>query len=466
MFEKTARKYLSLGKLPSQSRRERTWRTRGDPFEAVWTEVEGMLQNSPAIEGKTLFDYLCRRYEGDFQEGQVRTLQRRIKAWRALHGEPQEVIFPQSYVPAHQAQSDFTDMRQLGVRIQGEVFDHLFYHFVLAYSNWETGTICFSESFESLSSGLQNALWELGGVPREHRTDSLSAAVNNLKDREEFTERYQGLLKHYDLSASHGRAGEAHDNGDVEQSHHRFKRAVEQELILRGSQDFCRRPEYEAFLRAILRRRNASRGPKLQEELARLRRLPGRRLEDWTRERVKVTRHSTIRVRNNVYSVHSRLIGERVEVRVHTEHLEVYYGGQQVEQMPRLRGKRKHKINYRHVIYSLVRKPGAFARYQYREDLFPSVLFRVAYDELRQDCPQTADRQYLKILQMAAEVSQSRVESILRELIQGGERIREEQVREWIETSQCTPEKWEVEVDPVEVAVYDSLLEQAQEMRL
>ena len=144
----------------------------------------------------------------------------------------------------------------------------------------------------------------------------------------------------------------------------------------------------------------------------------------------------------------------------------MYYGGQPVEQMPRLRGKRKHQVNYRHVIHSLVRKPGAFARYQYREDLFPGVLFRVAYDELRQDCPQTADRQYLKILQMAAEVSQSRVESILRELIQGGDRIREERVREWIETNQRATEKWEVEVDPVKVAVYDSLLEQAQEVRL
>src|SRR5690606_4832669 len=229
-------------------------------------------------------------------------------------------IFPQQHRPAEQAQSDFTHMGSLGVTIAGEPFTHLFYHFVLTYSNWETGTICFSESFESLSQGLQNALWELGGVPREHRTDSLTTAVKKIKKPERFTERYRELLDHYRLGASHSQAGRAHENGDVEQAHHRFKTAVQQELILRGSHDFLSVESYQEFLKEVLNRRNSARQKRFQQELKALRRLPERRLEDFGRERVKVSQNSTIRIRHNIYSVDSRRIHERVQVRIALTH--------------------------------------------------------------------------------------------------------------------------------------------------
>ena len=270
MDEKTARKWRRSGKLPSQCRMERYWRTRADPFEEVWPEVEEVLERSPTVQAKTLFDYLCRKYKGRFQEGQLRTLQRRIKAWRAVHGEPKEVMFPQSHRPAEQAQSDFTYMGSVGVTLAGQPFDHLLYHFVLTYSNWEAGTICFSESFESLLVGLQNALWELGALPREHRTDSLTTAVHKLSHPEQFTQWYRELLDHYGLEATHSQAGQAHEIGDVEQAHHRLKQAVEQELILRGSPDFASRQDYEKFLQDLLRRRNAARQKKLKEELLRM----------------------------------------------------------------------------------------------------------------------------------------------------------------------------------------------------
>ena len=91
--------------------------------------------------------------------------------------------------------------------IAGQLFNHLLYHFTLTYSNWESVMVCFSESFESLSAGLQKSLWEVGAVPEQHRTDSLSAAVKSLKDEDEFTERYQGLIRHYDMRASHNNPG-------------------------------------------------------------------------------------------------------------------------------------------------------------------------------------------------------------------------------------------------------------------
>jgi ribosomal protein S21 len=464
MDEKTARKWLRLGRLPSQCQAERNWCTRTDPFEAYWEEIEKILKRAPSVLVTTLFDYLCRQYPGEFQEGQLRTLQRRVKSWRACHGDPQEVFFAQRHRPGDQAQSDFTHMGALGVTIAGEPFEHLVYHFVLTYSNWETATICFSESFESLSAGLQNALWELGGVPREHRTDSLSSAVHQLKHPEEFTDRYQELLSHYGLKASHSQAGKAHENGDIEQAHFRFKQAIEQELILRGHRDFTDREAYESFLREVLKRRNAARAERLGEEIQRMRRLPDRRLEDCTRQRVRVSRESTIRVRHNTYSVDSRLMKEWVEVRIFADRLAIWYGQRQLDEMPRLRGSGKHRIQYRHVIHSLVKKPGVFERYRYREDLFPSLLFRVAYDELREDCPGTAVRQYLRILLWAAEISEERVERCLKELIEQGRRIRADEVWERLKQDQPRPEKWQVSIQPVEVGEYDQLLECIREV--
>ena len=447
MNEKTARKWLGSEKLPSQCQMERSWRTRADVFSEVWSELEGILERAPTVQAKTLFDYLSRRYEGRFQEGQLRTLQRRVKAWRAVHGEPKEVIFPQRHRPGEQAQPDFTYMGKLGVTLAGQPFDHLLYHFVLTYSNWETVMICFSESFESLSA-----------VPREHRTDSLTTAVHKLSHPEEFTERYRQLLDHYGLEATHSQAGQPHENGDVEQVHYRFKQAVQQELILRGSRDFTSRQDYEKFLGDLLRRRNAARHKRLEAELPVMRRLPKRRIEDFSQEWVKVPRNSTIRVRHNTYSVDSRLIGERVQIRVYADHLELWYGQQKMEQLPRLRGEGRHWIQYRHVIHSLVRKPGAFRRYRYREDLFPSLLFRVAYDELREDCPQTADRQYLKILQRAAETSEQLVQRALHQLLEQGRRIRAEQAEEVLQEQGGESEGWRVEIDRVELSVYDRLL--------
>ena len=429
MDEKTARKWLGSEKLPSQCKIERCWRTRADPFSEVWSEIEEILERAPTVQAKTLFDYLCRRYEGGFQEGQLRTLQRQVKAWRA------------------------------------NPLITCFYHFVLTYSNWETVMICFSESFESLSAGLQKALWELGSVPREHRTDSLTTAVHKLSHPEEFTERYRQLLDHYGLDATHSQAGQPHENGDVEQAHHRFKQAVEQGLILRGSPDFASRQDYEKFLQDLLRRRNAARQKRLEAELPVMRRLPKRRIEDFSQEWVKVRRNSTIRVRHNTYSVDSRLIRERVQVRVYADHLELWYGQQKMEQMPRLRGEGRHWIQYRHVIHSLVRKPGAFRRYRYREDLFPSLLFRVAYDELREDCPKTADRQYLKILQRAATSGEQLVERALHQLLEQGRRIRAEQVEEVLQEQGGESEGWRVEIDRVELSVYDRLLGAPTEVR-
>lgn len=458
MSEKTARRYRDLEKLPGEVRPVHDWRTRPDPFEAVWAEIRGHLEREPRLEARTLFDALQREHPGQFADGQLRTLQRRVKTWRAVEGPAREVYFPQVHVPGHLCESDFTHMTSLGVTLAGRPFEHLVYHFVLTYSNWETGTICFSESFESLSDGLQNALWSLGGVPAEHRTDRLTAAVHKTEHPEEFTQRYEALLRHYRLVGQKIQAGQANENGDVEQSHHRFKRAVDQALLLRGSRDFADRATYVAFMNQLLARRNAGRKARFAEDQSALRSLPSQRLDAGKRLVVRVGPSSTIRVQHNVYSVHSRLMGEQVEVRLGAEALEIWYAQRRVEVMPRLRGERKHRIEYRHIIDWLVKKPGAFENYRYRDDLYPTSRFRVAADALKRDLGARGTREYLGILQLAAHEGEIGVDSALRHLINRGEDISVAAVSEIVHSGDPLPQVTAVTIDDVNLSSYDALL--------
>ena len=458
--EKTARKYLRSGKLPSESRPVHHWRTRSDPFAEVWEEVRAKLELNPGLEAKTLFEDLQRRYEGRFQDGQLRTLQRKVKHWRATEGPPKEVFFPQQHYPGVLCQSDFTHLTKLGVTIAGEPFPHLLYHFVLTYSNWETGTICFSESFESLSEGLQNALWELGAVARQHRTDRMSAAVHRDLNPEVFTERYSGLLRHYGIRGERTRAASPHENGDVEQRHHRFKRALDQQLMLRGSRDFARRIDYEAFLRRLFKQLNAGRRQRLAEERAHLRALPACRRDASKRMQTKVGASSTSRVKGAVYSVDSRLIGERIELRMHTDRIELYYGGRRVDTLPRLRGGKRHHIAYRHIIDWLVRKPGAFENYRFRQDLFPTHRFRMAYDAIKARLHGKSSKEYLRILHLAARENESAVDAAIKMLFDNGDPITAANVEALVKSGEAFPVIRSVHIAPVELSAYDQLLEE------
>jgi hypothetical protein len=461
MDEKTARKYIRLRKLPSQVKGPRTWQTRDDPFSMIWEEAKEFLDLNPGLEAKSLFEHFQRESPGVFSEGQLRTFQRKVKRWRVLEGPGKEVFFPQEHHPGDICESDFTCMNSLGVTIQGARFDHLIYHFVLTYSNWEAGTLCFSESFESLSEGLQNALWELGGVPRRHRTDRLSAAVHKECNVEEFTARYQALLRHYNQEGIKTQGGKPHEKGDVEQRHHRFKRALDQALMLRGSRDFSSREEYAAFVQKLFSQLNAGRKDRLAEELRVLRRLPQRRLDDFRWLEVRVGPASTARVADNTYSVSSRLIKERVRIKLYAEYFDIYYGQKMIERILRLRGKRQHRINYRHIIDWLVRKPGAFESYRYKEDLFPTTRFRMVYDELRKKNPARADKEYLNILYVAARESESGVDEALRLLFEKQEPVSLEAIKKILNSNHKLAPPREVEVTEVDLGHYDQLLEEA-----
>ena len=457
MDVRTARKYKS-GKLPSEMKPVHVWRTRKDPFEKTWSEILPFLERSPELEAKTLFEHLNELYPGKHQEGQLRTLQRKIRRWRATEGPSKEVFFPQKHFPGELGESDFTHMGDLKVTIKRQPFDHLFYHFVLTYSNWEDGNICFSESYESLSEGLQNALWNLGGVPQKHRSDRLSAAINKDCSREIFTDRYGALLRYYEIRGLSINARKSNENGDVEQSHNRFKIALDQALMLRGSRDFEDQKEYEQFAMNVMKKRNLTRQARFKEEIPFLKRLPSKKLDDTKSISLKVGKSSTINVLHNTYSVDSRFIGESVDVRICSNFIEIWYENRQFDNIPRLRGESKSSINYRHIIDWLVRKPGAFENYKYREDLFPSTTFRITYDLLKGKYPETANKKYLEILNCAAKETETEVEQSLKVLQERNIEPLPEKVKEFIELHRKKPLRIDPGVTEVSLEVYDTIL--------
>jgi hypothetical protein len=462
MDPKTARDYLRDPRLPNERIKDRTWRTRSDPFTQVWEEVREQVATNPGLEAKTLMEALQRKYPGKFADGQVRTLPRRLKQWRATDGPEREVFFAQQHVAGRLGQSDFTRMNELGITIGAQSFPHMLYHFVLTYSNWEAVTLCYSESFESLSDGLQNALWELGAAPLEHRTDRMSLAVNNATDEREFTTRYAALMRHYRMAGQKIQTGRPNENGDVEQRHHRLKRAVGQAMMLRNSRDFSSMSEYKEFLGLLLVQLNAGRRDRLRVEMQYLQKLPQARLESVKRERVKVDSGSLIYVDRNVYSVHSRLIGEKVEARLGAEIIEVWYAGRKVEHLPRLRGRGKHRVDYRHIIDWLVRKPGAFENYRYREELFPTSRFRMTWDALRETVPLRANKRYLEVLELAAKEGEARVDEALRCLLEQGEmgegKLNSKAVLALLNEKRSIPPATSIDVAEVSLSSFDELL--------
>jgi hypothetical protein len=281
-----------------------------------------------------------------------------------------------------------------------------------------------------------------------------------VENPEEFTRRYRGLLDHYGIKPHATNPASPNENGDVESLHRNFKRAVDQTLMMRGSRDFASRADYEAFLKATFTQLNAGRRARFEEELKVLHRLPLKRLESFTRETVRVGPGSTVRVKHNTYSVNSRLIGESVEARVYIDYIDIWYAQKRVERLPRLRGSGKHYINYRHIIDWLVRKPGAFADYRYREDLFPSSTFRIAYDVLKKRSEARADREYLKILFLAARETESGVEAALAALVDNGGQISAEAVEETLLSAAVLESPREIIVADVDLSTYDALLEE------
>jgi len=466
MDRKTGRKYFRSGSLPSDLKKEeREYRTRDDPFASDWPMLKEMLEDAPALEGKALFEWLMEQRPGRYEPGQVRTLQRRIKQWRATEGPDKEVFFAQEHRPGEAMQVDPTCAKKLGVTIGGEPFEHLLCHSVLPYSNWEWATVCLSESLMALRRGVQSALFQLGRTPGYLQTDNSTAATHDLgSGKRAFNEEYERFVEHFGMKPRTIAVGKSNQNGDVESLNNALKKRLEQHLLLRGSRDFESVKAYEAWVQEVLRKTNGLRTKKVGEELAAMKELSVNRLREHRVEQVKVSRESTIRVMENTYSVPSRLQGEQVKARIFDDRIEVFYGGEKQLTLERLLGRCKHRIDYRHIIWSLVRKPGAFPRYRYREELFPGLVFRQAYDALNDKlgCGYKADLEYLRILHQAAAVSEADVESALELLLAEGEAPLADRVKALVRPQ--PPETPEMEPYVADLGEYDELLKTATEV--
>ena len=366
----------------------RHWRTRADPLASVWeSELVPLLQVNPELLPVTLLDYLCERYPQQFDHRISRTLQRRVKTWKLQHGPAKEVMFRQCKLPGQQGISDFTELKGISITLQGEAFSHRFFHYRLAYSGWcYLKVICGGESYAALSAGLQDALWQCGGVPQEHRTDSLTAAWNNQSERQQLTERYAALCRHYGLSATHNTPGRAHENGAIESPHGHFKRRLEQALMLRGSHDFPSLADYQVFVGQIARQMNQRHQKTFEEERAHLQSLPKARTHDYGEHYVMISSSSTFMLKRVTYTVPSQYISTRLLVHLHDERLELYHGMTHLLTLPRRYAPAKgygHRVNYRHVIESLARKPQAFWQSQLKDHLLPSEDYRLIWQHVK-----------------------------------------------------------------------------------
>lgn len=461
MSRKTGSKYLKADQLPSEQPAKREWRTRRDPFKGHWDEAVSMLEKAPELEAKSLFEWLQEQHPEAYNGGQLRTFQRRVRKWRAMEGPPKEVFFPQAHLPGRRMSTDFTSMNSLGITIGGEPFDHMLCHCVLTFSNWQWATVCHSESFLAIKRGVQTALVRLGHVPAEHWTDHSTAATHRIemaRAERKFNDDYQSFMDHYGITPKTTQPASPHENGDVEALHGSLKNRIEQHLLLRGYRNFDSRRDYERFLQEMLRRANKLCCKRLAEELEAMNVLNVSLLAEYTEQTAPVRCWSTIHVKANTYSVPSRLIGEEVRVRLYEDRLEVFFHGEHQFTAPRLRGRNGHRINYRHVIDWLVRKPGAFRQYRFREDLFPSLAFRRAYDGLCEHCSErTANLEYLRILHHAARNMESDVEDALVTLHERNVVPRWNTVVEFCPAHEVAVP--EVEMPAVRLEAYDALLQ-------
>jgi transposase len=417
----TARKYLRQADPSKQEKQPHDWRTREDPLETIWNAARGMLETAPELQAKALLEHLGERVPGSINEKVLRTFQRRVRQWRLEHGRDKEVFFTQEAKPGGVLAVDWTDMRDLGVSICGVRLDHLMFHAVLPYSNWQWAVRSRSESLLSVRTGLKGTIGRLGRVPKELLIDNSSTATHRLSGdgkRRGFNEEFLSICSHFGISPRTTNVGRPNENGTCETMHGHFKRRMEQHLLLRGSRDFPNEGAYDRFVIEVLEKANGLRGERFAQEVAAMREHLAPELPDYTETMVRVNNNSTIRVCKLVYSVPSKLIGSRLRARIYETHIVLLDGLVVLAELPLRGGDRGAVIDFRHVIKWLVRKPGAFAEYRWREAMFPSLVWRAAYDHLcRHHDEGDADGLYLEILQLAADKGLGTVENLVEALL-------------------------------------------------
>lgn len=414
--ERSGRKIEKKHHHTNKIKQPRNYKTRRSPIDEVWAdELEPMLQQSPDLQAKTLFIHLQRTHLDDngfpiYSNSILRTLQRYVAKWQALNGKAKSIMFPQNHIPGEQGLSDFTEFSESVVSINGKPFKHKLYHFRLVYSKWSYLKVIQSgESMQALSEGLQEALYALGGAPREHRTDSLSAAFKNLSAdaKEDLTEQYKALCAYYNMEPSRNNKGEKHENGSVESSHGHIKNRIKQELILRGSNDFSCIEAYEAWIHSIVKSSNQRNSRDFEAEKLALQSLPKYKTADYEVKSAYVSNLSLVRIKGLQYSIPNRLSGHTITLHIYQKEIKVYLGSTYVYSCLRKYQNPTNKpyvIDYKHVVPALIKKPAAFRRCKYRDELFPNDEYRKIWEHFEQEeSKKVAPKLMLRLLKLAAD---------------------------------------------------------------
>ncbi len=400
---------IERGKITGE-RKKHTWKTRKDPFEKVWDHfILPLLEKHPNLLPITILEKLQEEFPGEYPDKLLRTLQRRVKKFKILHGPSKEVIFNQEHTPGRVGISDFTKLKGIVVTVNNQEFPHLLYHFRLCYSGWSfLKVVRGGESYTALAEGLQEALWRLGGSPEEHRTDSLSAAFKNKNADacKDSTKNYEEFCKHYNMIPTRNNRGKGHENGSIESPHGHIKRRIEQAFILRGSFDFNDDNEYDAFIDKIATNHNRRNAKEVDFERKYLQKLPKYKTTDFIERVVKVHSSSTVEIKKITYSVPSKLCGETLRAHIYQDRIELYFGAQKIITLKRVYNKKQAKenkvIDYRHLIHSLHKKPQAFRYSQIRDSILPNDKFRFIWKHVDKKMhPRTACKFIVGLLYIA-----------------------------------------------------------------
>jgi hypothetical protein len=428
MNRKTAAKYIKKSKLPSELVVDRNWRTHVDKLAPIWDEAQSFLERDPDLEATSLFEHLIDLHPDKLQETQLRSFQRKVKEWRIKYGADKEIFFDQLTVPGKMAQVDWLDMNQVQIIIEGVHFKHKLIHFTLNHSNVESATICKSESVVAIKNGIRDFLYNISGkAPQVLQIDNSSAATHRLiKDQSKrvFNDEYLEILKYYNIIPQKNNIRKPNENGVVESQNGHLRNKIEQTLKIRGSKSFSSLAEYKTFIDNIITKLNKRREVKFQEELPHMNIIPLSPLPDYQELYVTIRNRSTVNIKNMTYSVPSKLIGSKLKAKIYEDKIDLCSGRNIVYSLPRLFGTRSVSINYRHVINSLIKKPGAFENYKYKEELFPTQNFKNAYErliEMNERDHRSANLEYLRILKLAADNMEEDVDTAIAMLISSKE---------------------------------------------
>lgn len=456
---KSVRKYVDKDVAPA-TKKPREQPTRTAPLDEFWPEIKTLLENDPKLKPYAILEFFVDKYPTKFEHSWRRTLERRIGQWKLEQQIEKNVVCSQTHQAGDVLAYDFTELASLNITVASQPWRGLLFHATLTQSNWEYGELCLSESYEAVVSGVQNSFLTMGGVTRRLRSDSLTAAVNNLNSKHAFHAGYRSFLEHFGVNGHRINVRQPQENGDCESSHGHLKDYLDQALRLRGNRNFESLDQLRTFIDEQLAKRNAKRREAIARERALLAPLPTTLFPTFTQVDLRIPTTSIVRLKQNSYSVPSYLIGLSLQSHIHADHIEIWQAGRKLFEMPRLIGKDQVWFDYRHVIDSLVRKPGGFANYRYREHMYPTMWFRKAFDTaVAQHGEHSGIKCYLKLLYLAKHHGQDCVEIELRQALESAATIDPKSIESKIDKTSPASLVEDPHVEQPELDTYDDLLE-------